>query len=316
MKRIIDFHCDVLYKMLYEGKVDFTDESLLDVTLPRMKQGGVGIQVLALFMEQSLLTGPPRFSQVLRAIDLYREQVLRQPDVIPILTREDVAAWEQDSSKVGFILSLEGVDALEGDLVYLRTAHALGVRFVGLCWNHANWAADGAQEPRKGGFTTKGIALVKECERLGITLDVSHLNEHAFWQLLELTDQPIIASHSNAASVMPHVRNLTDEQIKAVIARDGRIGITYVPYFTSDQENVTIDHLLRHIEHIIDLGGEHHLMLGSDFDGIDQKIQGLEHAGKHGALLHAIEQRFGSGLADNIARHNAMTFLKQRLPVS
>ena len=314
MRRIIDFHCDALYKMLYQGKVDFTEESLLDVTLPRMKQGGVGMQVMALFLERNLLTGPPRFSQMLRAIDLYRENVLLQPNVMPILTKKDVAVWEQDANLQGFILSLEGVDALEGDLVYLRTVHALGVRFVGLCWNYANWAADGAQEPRKGGFTLEGIALIKECEKLGITLDVSHLNEHAFWQLLELTDQPIIASHSNAAHVMPHVRNLTDEQIKAIIARNGRIGITYVPYFTAERETVTIEDLLRHVDHFCQLGGEKHVMLGSDFDGIDQKIKGLEHAGQHGILLEAIEQRYGSAFADNIAVHNAMTFLKQQLP--
>ncbi|MGZ9584557.1 dipeptidase [Paenibacillus marinisediminis] len=314
MRRVIDFHCDVLYKMLYQGKLDFTEEALLDVTLPRLKQGNVGMQVMALFLERNLITGPPRFSQILRAIDLFREQILKQPNVMPILSKEDVDQWEQNPDKIGMILSLEGVDALEGDLVYLRTAHALGVRFVGLCWNDANWAVDGAQEPRKGGFSTDGIELIRECDRLGLTMDVSHLNERAFWQLLELTERPFIASHSNSAHVMPHVRNLTDEQVRAIIERNGRIGITYVPYFVTEQETAGIDDLMLHIDRICELGGQDHIMLGSDFDGIDRKITGLEHAGQHGNLLAAVERRYGSDFADKLASGNAVRFLKEQLP--
>lgn len=314
MRRVIDFHCDVLYKMLYLERTDFNEETLLDVTLPRMKQGGVGMQVMALFLHRSLLTGPPRFSQVLRAIDLYREQILSQEGVFPIVSKRDVERWEQNPDEIGMILSLEGVDALEGDMVYLRTAHALGVRFVGLCWNDANWAVDGATEPRMGGFSTEGIELIKECDRLGLTLDVSHLNEKAFWQLMELTSKPFIASHSNAAAVMPHVRNLTDEQVKAIIERDGRIGLNYVPYFIADKEEVSIADMLPHIDRIRELGGEKHIMLGSDFDGIDKKVVGLDHAGQHGALLEVIEQRYGSDFADDLAFGNAIRFLKQQLP--
>ncbi|WP_195573301.1 dipeptidase [Paenibacillus sp. 1001270B_150601_E10] len=311
--RLIDFHCDVLYKMLYTGEVDFVQHDTRDVTLPKLREGGVGLQVLALFVEPSLVTGPPRFSQLVRMIDLYHEEMLKHPELQAIRWKQDLEEWQQ-ASKIGTILSLEGVDALEGDLVYLRTLYHLGVRFVGLTWNHSNWAVDGTLEPRQGGFTETGKQLIEECERLGITLDVSHLNEKAFWELLELTDRPIIASHSNAASVFKHPRNLTDDQIKAIIDRNGRIGITYVPYFVADKEEVTIEDLVKHIDHIVELGGSKNLMLGSDFDGIDKKIKGLEHAGQHPALLEALEKQYGQAFVQDIAHTNAYRFLKENLP--
>ncbi|WP_028595507.1 dipeptidase [Paenibacillus assamensis] len=312
--KIIDFHCDVLYKMLYENKVNFENAELMDITLPRLKKGQVGMQVFALFLEAAPLIGPPRFAQVLRAIDLFREQIAVLPEMHWVKWKEDLEMLEQDRSLIGSILSLEGVDALEGDMVYVRTLFELGVRFIGLSWNHANWAVDGAGEPRSGGFTTEGWQLVDECDRLGIVLDVSHLNERAFWELMDGTTRPVIASHSNCASLQPHPRNLTDDQIRAIIARDGRIGVTYVPLFVAEKELVTIEDLLGHIDHIIQLGGENHLMLGSDFDGIDDKIQNLEHAEHHPNLLAMIEQRYGSAVMNKIAYENANRFLRTYLP--
>lgn len=313
-QRVIDFHCDVLYKMLYTGEVDLAQHESRDITLPKLIDGNVGLQVLALFVEPSLVTGPPRFSQLVRMIDVYHEHMLNHPEIRALKWREELADAVNQQDRINTILSLEGVDALEGDLVYLRTLFHLGVRFIGLTWNHSNWAVDGTLEPRQAGFTETGKQLIKECERLGMTLDVSHLNEAAFWELLELSDRPLIASHSNAKAIFDHPRNLSDEQIKAIIARDGRIGITYVPYFVADKEEVTIDDLEKHIDHIVNLGGSKHVMLGSDFDGIDKKIQGLEHAGRHPALLEVLEKRYGQAFVQDIAHGNAYRFLSQNLP--
>ncbi|UHA73864.1 dipeptidase [Paenibacillus sp. 481] len=313
-RRIIDFHCDVLFKMLYEGKIHFDQEELLDVSLPRMRQGGVGMQVFALYLEDALLTGPPRFSQVLRAIDLLRERIHSHPDVQFIRYREDLDTWARNPNAIGSILSLEGVDGLEGDMVYVRTAYELGARFVGLTWNHANWAVDGTLEPRQGGFTNKGRQFIRECDKLGLMIDVSHLNEHGFWELLDLTGRPIIASHSNAASVRPHPRNLSDEQIKAIIARDGRIGVVFLPTFIREGEHVTIDDLLKHIDRICELGGANHIMFGSDFDGIEEKVERLEHAGHYGNLVEALEKRYTSEFVDGITGGNAFRLLQTYLP--
>src|SRR5690606_34269437 len=125
-------------------------------------------------------------------------------------------------------------------------------------------------EPRGGGLTARGRELVAECNRLGIALDVSHLSERGFWELMERTQDAPIASHSNAKALCSHPRNLTDEQIHAIIKTGGRIGITFVPYFLRAGGGAAIDDVLRHLEHICSLGGAGHVAFGSDFDGIDQ----------------------------------------------
>lgn len=300
--------------MLYEGRQNFASEQAFDITLPRMHAGNVGLQVFAIFLEYSLLSGPPRFSQVLRCADLLRERICCLPNVTFIRWREDIDYWERTPNLTGVMLSIEGVDSLEGDMVYVRTTFELGVRFIGLTWNYANWAVDGTREPRQSGFTDKGCQLIRECDQLGIVVDVSHLNERAFWELLELTDRPVLASHSNAASVLAHPRNLSDEQIQAIIMRDGRIGVTFVPPFIHNHQQVTIDDLLRHIERICELGGERHIMFGSDFDGIEHKVAELGHAGQYGNLLEAIKRRYSSEFVNQISHDNALRFLKANLP--
>lgn len=312
--RIIDFHCDVLYKMIYENKLDFTNEKIMDVTLPRLYQGQVGLQVFAIFLEESLLSGPPRFSQLLRCIDLLKERICSLPNITFIRWQEDVNNWERSGKQIGAMLSLEGITCLEGDMVYVRTAFDLGVRFVGLTWNHATWAVDGILEPRQAGFSQQGKQFICECNRLGMILDVSHLNEHAFWELLDLTKCPVFASHSNCTSIFPHPRNLTDQQIRAIIERDGRIGVTFVPAFITDKKTVTIKDLLRHIEHICALGGQRHLILGSDFDGIRDKIVNLEHAGQYKNLLTQLARMYSEQVVQQISHLNALQFLQSYLP--
>lgn len=102
------------------------------------------------------------------------------------------------------------------------------MRFLGITWNYANWAADGVLEQRNGGFTEKGRMLIEWCNDSGMLLDVSHLSQAGFWELADLSTRPFIASHSNAAAICGHVRNLNDEQIKALIAMDGRMGLTFI----------------------------------------------------------------------------------------
>ncbi len=125
----------------------------------------------------------------------------------------------------------------------------------GITWNYANWAGDGVLEQRNAGLTNKGREMIRYCNKLGMLLDVSHLSESGFWEVMEQSDTPPVASHSNARYVQNHVRNLLDEQIRALIARDGRIGLVFYPPFVKDGADVRAEDLLPHIEHICSLGG-------------------------------------------------------------
>lgn len=311
--QVVDFHCDALSKMQFNEQISFLWDDRLDVNLDSLKAGQVAVQCFAIYISERL--GTARFSHILDQIEIFHTKVVRS-GVRPLCWQEEMDLI-QDSGQPWGMLSIEGADGLEARMQYLRIAYEQGVRFLGLTWNYANWAVDGIMERRNGGFTNKGMELVKTCHELGIILDVSHLSGKGFWELTELAKQagkPFIASHSNAFTVCPHPRNLKDDQIKAILELDGRIGITFVPYFVQSQGPVHLDGILRHIEHICSLGGADYLMFGSDFDGIDTYIKGLDNPGCYPALAEQLLKYYPEKLIKNWLSGNAESFLRTHLP--
>ncbi|AIQ13268.1 dipeptidase [Paenibacillus durus] len=311
---VVDFHCDALSKMLENPSIDFMADGRLDVTGERLRAGGLRMQCFAIYLSQK--RGIPRIEHVLRQIELYRSKVVNAGGLRPLRWKEeaDGLANTLGGGPSWGMLSLEGADGLEGNLFYAEMIFELGVRFLGLTWNYANWAADGVLEKRNGGFTEKGRELVKWCNESGMLLDVSHLSEAGFWELAELSHRPFIASHSNARAICDHPRNLTDDQIRAIISIEGRIGLTFVPWFVTDGKEAVPDDLLRHIEHICTLGGEKHLMFGSDFDGIDSWIKGLEHPGHYPALAELLLCHYSEESVKGWLYGNAVSYLASNLP--
>lgn len=312
MRGIADFHCDVLSKLLMDETLSFSGEQngALDVTYERLAQSGTVLQTFAIFIPREAGQG---IEPILRSIDLFYRKILTCPSVVQIRTAADLKLAASQGS-LAAMLSLEGVDGLNGEPEMLRILHRLGVRAVGLTWNHANWAADGVMEKRGGGLTAQGRRAVELCEELEMIVDVSHLSERGFWEVLAQATRPVIASHSNVKALCDHPRNLNDEQLLALILMDGRIGITYVPWFVSASGQASIDDILRHIEHVCELGGERQLMLGSDFDGIDRYVDGLTHPVETTKLLDAMLQRYSAGQVDGFASGNAYRYLTKHLP--
>ena len=172
--------------------------------------------------------------------------------------------------KTAAFLSVEGAELLGCDPARLEEAHRLGVRAVNLTWNYANpLSGSNAEEPERG-LTALGQEFVAGMQRLGMLVDVSHLSDPGFWDVAELSERsgvPFFASHSNARSVCPHKRNLTDEQITAIIKIQGTIGLNPCASFVG--EPPTLDALVAHVEHIWALGGADSLAIGGDWDGCD-----------------------------------------------
>lgn len=309
--RIADAHCDWLDKLAKRPELDFNQDNIYaDVSYPRLVQSGVALQCFAVFISDRRRVA---FDQLLEGFDLFHSKIASHDGVTAVSCRGDLQL-AKDSGKLGAILTLEGADGLEGSLVNLRTAYRMGVRLLGLTWNYANWAADGILEPRNGGFTVKGRQLVKECVRLGIILDVSHLSVQGFWELTELTSMPFVATHSNAYKICPHPRNLSDEQIKAIRDRNGMIGLTFVPWFVKASE-ASVKDILTHIDHIGSLGGIRHIGFGSDFDGVDYHIPGLEHPGQYDRLASELYKQYSAEEADGFLSGNWLRFLEENLPV-
>ncbi|KIL41410.1 hypothetical protein SD70_07095 [Gordoniibacillus kamchatkensis] len=310
-RAIIDGHCDVLDKLVHDPQLDFYREESLDASYPRLRRGGVKVQLMAIYVPDRVVR--PTIRDVLRYVDTFHRKVLRPGFVEAVRTRRDLQrVWEGE--QLGAILTLEGVDALEGDLLNLRTCWYLGVRSVGLTWNYGNWAADGVKEPRQGGLTGKGRKLIEECNRLGMILDVSHLSEAGFWELAELTKRPFIASHSNVKALCPNPRNLNDAQIAEIIRCGGRIGITFVPYFVRSLPPVTASDVLKHIDYIAAMGGVRNIVFGSDFDGIEQWITGLENAGKYETIGNELCKHYKPEQVELFLHGNWARFLQEQLP--
>ncbi|NOV03088.1 dipeptidase [Paenibacillus planticolens] len=311
--KIMDGHCDALTKLYANPKLDFGKEDQeLDVSYPRLRQAGIKVQCFAIYLSDTIQQ--PTFEQILQMVDIFHRKIVGHPGmhfIQNVKDWHDVEAGEQ----VGAILTLEGVDALAGNLTHLRILYHLGVRSIGLTWNYANWAADGVMEPRKGGFTRKGKLMLREFETMGIIADVSHLSQAAFWELVEIYQKPFIASHSNAQKICPHPRNLSDDQVKAIIQCQGLMGITFVPYFVESVNPVVpIQSLLNHIDHVCSLGGERHIGFGSDFDGIEQWVKGLRHAGQYENLIEALCKSYREAQVEAFLFGNWRNFMLANLP--
>lgn len=212
------------------------------------------------------------------------------------------------------LLSVEGGECLNGELSILRQLYRLGVRSMLLTWNHRNLLADGVEEECGGGLTEFGRLVVAEMNRLGMIIDVSHLCEASFYEVISLSSKPVIASHSNAGAICPHVRNLNDSQLKTIAANGGVVGINFYPRFLNNTDKANLDDVVKHIEHVCSVTGENHIGIGADFDGIDCTPDGLEGTQCIPALFERLEQlNYGTGLLEKIAGLNFMRVIKQIL---
>lgn len=312
--RVIDAHCDVLSKLWREPSKDlfYQANSSLDVSYDQLQKANIFCQVFAIFISPHV---PPtqRFQVALEQIDLFYEQVIGNQNKMKLVTNQS-DLLHLGKGQIGAMLSLEGLDSIQGELMKLRLFYRLGVRLVGLTWNYANEVADGILEGRNGGLTKFGHQVMQEMTRLHMIVDVSHVSEQGFWDVMQYHNFPVLASHSNARAICPHPRNLSDEQIYALIERDGRIGITFYPPFLTHSK-AQLEHVLHQIEYICELGGENHLVFGSDFDGIDTKVVGLEHAGCFPTLLDYLANYYTTEQVNKFSCQNMARFYQKNLDI-
>jgi membrane dipeptidase len=304
---IIDLHCDALLK-LCEGKgaLRFADAPELHTNKKRLFQGQIKVQCFAIFIEPDI-PSDQKFHVALEQIDYFYKEVLgKNPDMVHI---KDWADFDHIKlGQIGAMLTLEGVDAIGNDLTKLHILYQLGVRSVGLTWNNANLAADGAGEPRGAGLTLFGKEIVEFNNTHQILTDVSHLSDKGIWEVLELAQYPI-ASHSNARALCDHPRNLTDEQAVEMFNKNGLIHVVYYPPFVKEAGEVKITDLLKHIDHFCSLGGVKHIGLGSDFDGISTFITNLEDASKSQNLINELLKHYSE---DEVRGFSYENFLRLR----
>lgn len=275
---VIDTHCDTLLGVVGKRYSLAEERSTGHIDLPRLKRGGVSCQFFAVYIEPPFK--PDRsLKRALQMIDSLYEDLPKANGEMEIAYSAADIERIVAQDKVAAVIAIEGGEAMEGDLGVLRMLYRLGVRAVGLTWNQRNQIADGVGEIRsKGGLTNFGVAVIQEMNRLGMIVDVSHITKPGFWDVIETTRDPIIASHSNAEVICNHARNLDDDQIKALAKNGGVMGMNFCPPFVKADGQATVMDMLDHIDHIVTLVGPDHVGLGSDFDGIGSTPIGLENA--------------------------------------
>lgn len=304
---VIDLHCDALLK-LWEGngKIRFADAPELDTNKERLKQGQVKVQCFAIFIDPEIKQ-EQKFQVVLEQVDYFYQEVLgKNPDMKHIKKWTDF--YKLKPGEIGAMLTLEGVDAIGNDLSKLRILYQLGIKSVGLTWNTANLAADGAGEPRGGGLTLFGKEIVHLNNQHQVFTDVSHLSEKGFWDVMELARYPI-ASHSNSKVLCNHPRNLSDEQATAMFKNGGTIHVVYHPPFIKEDGEATIADLVNHIDHFCSLGGAKQIGLGSDFDGINHFVRNLENASQTQNLINELLKHYKEEEVRGFAYQNFLNHL-------
>lgn len=288
---VIDAHCDTMLK-LYENHTTLrgTDNYQGHVTLPKMLKGGVHVQFFAIFIEPQYKPAGA-LKRALQLLDFSYQEIAKNSEAMVLATTSEEINSALKSGKIAALLTIEGGEALEGDLGVLRMLYRLGIRSLGLTWNQRNDLADGVGELRSnGGLTTFGAMVVAEMNRLGMLIDVAHLGTKGFWDVLDLSSAPVMVSHANCEALCKHRRNLSDAQIKALARQGGVVGMSFVPEFVSSQEP-TLGCLLDHVDHVCRLVGPDFVGLGSDFDGTACTVRGLDDVSSLPALTRGLYMR-------------------------
>ena len=245
----------------------------MQLDLPTMRAGGIDAAFFA--VDTTRAWG----NHLLYALDAHgylKREIAEHPDDILIaLTTSDIDTAKRDG-RLAAVLAVENSIALERSLYALEALYELGVRTLTITHSARNEAADGCEVAGGGGLTGFGRQVVARMNELGMLVDVSHLNDQSFWDVLDASTKPVIASHSCCRSLCDNPRNLTDEQLKALGAAAGVVAITYVPFFV-DTSAPSIDRLIDHILHAIDLAGGTAVGLGSDFDGGGDLLEDASH---------------------------------------
>lgn len=279
---LCDAHADTLFRMAETPGQEY------DLSLDRLRRGGVSLQVLAMFVGND--PDPIKISALFERMLGAHRQLLKDG----WMQADDPA--EAREGQIRFMLSVEGCEPFEKGLESIQEYRQLGVRMAAVTWNHENKLAAPACLNQLDGLKPYGLLAVKEMQRLGIAVDVSHLNIPGFYDILNKTDAPPLASHSCCRALCDHPRNLTDQQLKDLFAQGGYVGVNFYPNFLVEGgKPCGIDTVIDHIDHMHQMGGAGKIGFGSDFDGIGQKPEGLDNPEDFPALVSGLKKRGYSG---------------------
>ncbi len=282
--KVVDMHCDTIgaiYNRNRKGKMTHLKENDLNIDVEKMKKGDYLAQCFAMFVPFNV-ENP--FETCMDMIDCFYQELEKNKDQLALAKNAADIERNEREGKMSAILTIEEGGVTKGNLSYLRDFYRLGVRMITLTWNFENGVGfpnfkmsenpDFKSPNVVDGLTEYGIEMVKEMNRLGMIIDVSHLSDAGFYDVLKYTTGPFVASHSNARAVCNHCRNMSDDMIQKLANRGGVMGINYCADFLDEEKHFSyVEDMVKHIKHIVSVGGIDCVGLGSDFDGISQNLE-------------------------------------------
>ena len=289
---VFDLHCDTVTLLTgndLNGGANFRSNHF-HIDLERGSRLGGYAQCFAFWSTTDLKL--PRGLKVndlfWRQVSFLQDYIDKNSDLIRQARTGDEVRRNLEEGLISAIFTLEGPAGIGFDSAKLEKLHNLGFRISTLGWNEQNCLT--GSHKTGGGLTKQGRAYVKECQRLGILVDVSHISDEAFWQIMDITEKPVIASHSNSRSVFDVSRNLTDDMFKAICATGGVAGLNMYSEFIGD--NSTIDMACDHVLHFLELDPDGtHICLGGDLDGCDPLPEGFAGVQDYPKLANRLLER-------------------------
>lgn len=268
---MIDLHCDTFMKLLDEKSELRKNDYHID--LLKMLEGGSKAQVFANFIHMESVSEPKKHCTEM--LKYGKAQLEKNDDLIGIARNFKEYETLQAEGKMAAILAIEEGGALEGKMENLHYFYEEGVRLITLTWNYPNEIGypNAGYTHKDKGLTPFGIDLVREMNKKGMLVDVSHLSDGGFYDCIKYSNQPIVASHSNARAVCEHTRNLTDDMLKKLAENGGITGINYLSAFLDGTNFSKVESMVKHIEYIKQVAGMDTVALGSDFDGVDCELE-------------------------------------------
>ena len=329
--KLIDMHCDTIFELYRRRNLKSkrsalcTDMDLgqnsLCVDIKKMKMADSMAQFFACFIYMKMFQGDHRFSKgyqyALDMISYAKEEFQKYPKEITLAKSYEELLRNERIGKMSALLTVEEGGIVENDMDRLDHLYEEGIRLMTLLWNEENcmgYPNCRDSEVMKKGLKPFGIETVERMNELGMLIDVSHMSDGGFLDVLRYSKKPVVASHSNARTLCNHPRNLTDEMIRALSDHGGVAGLNLYPYFINENGKANIDDLIRHIEHMFYVGGEDFVAIGTDFDGFDEGELELQNIGEMRCLYDALKKRkFNDGQIEKFWHGNAMRVMREVL---
>ena len=317
---LIDMHCDTLGKFEWEPGRHLRENDFC-IDLMKMKKAGSLAQFFACFIYAKKFQDGDMWEQsyeaALKMIAVGKKEFADNADMIVLATNYDEIMANKAAGKMSALLTVEEGGVLNGKMEHLEELHRQGVRLITLTWNWENcigFPNSPDAELMKKGLKPFGFEVVERMNELGMIIDVSHLSDGGFWDVLQTSKKPFVASHSNARALCGHQRNLTDDMIRAMAEKGGVAGVNFYPCFVHSSAKITAENLADHVEYMYKKGGEDFVAMGTDFDGFGDGESTITHIGQMDEVYAAIKKRgFSDRQMDKIWSGNILRVIKEQM---